>query len=216
MSKFAKPLTIIVLAVVVAGGAGLFLARRSPSNEPSSAGTLSAAPTGDGRLKGPDNAPVTLIEFGDYQCPTCARFHPIVEEMIRRYPSQLRLEFHHYPLISIHPNSMAAALAAEAAGDQGKFWEMHDSIFRNQETWSKVPNAESEFLTYASKLGLNVNQFMQSMRSPETQQRVLRDVTQARDANLDSVPTFFVNGKKIGLPNGPDEFSRIIQENLPK
>ena len=111
---------------------------------------------------------------------------------------------------------MAAALAAEAAGDQNKFWEMHDLIFENQATWSKLQNAEAEFVTYAGRLGLDINKFMQSMRSPDVQQRVLADVTRAREAKLNSVPSFFINGKQIATPNGVDEFSSIIQSNLPK
>jgi protein-disulfide isomerase len=136
--------------------------------------------------------------------------------VLKRYPTQVRLEFHHYPLVNIHQFAMAAALAAEAAGDQGKFWEMHDLIYVNQEKWSKMANAEAEFLTYAGSLGLNINQFMQAMRSPDTQQRVLADVTRGREANVNGTPSFFVNGKKIENPNGVDAFSAVIQEHLPK
>ena len=213
MSKVTKTLVIVVVAIAVAGGAGLFLATRSSTQVTSEAAVV---PTGGGHFLGPQNAPVTLMEFGDYQCPSCGAYFPIVNEVMKRYPTQVRLEFHHYPLVNIHPSAMAAALAAEAATDQNHFWEMHDMIFENQATWSKLPNAEAEFVTYAGRLGLDINKFMQSMRSPDVQQRVLADVTRAREAKLNAVPSFFINGKQIVTPNGVDEFSSIIQSNLPK
>jgi protein-disulfide isomerase len=141
----------------------------------------------------------------------------MVSEVLHRFPTQVKLEFHHYPLVGIHQWAMAAALAAESAGDQGKFWDMHDLLYQNQEKWSKSQNAESDFLAYAGQLGLNANQFMQSMRSPDVQQRVLQDVVRAREANLNETPTFFVNGQKVtARPASADEFSRIIQDTLPK
>jgi protein-disulfide isomerase len=171
---------------------------------------------GGGRVRGPQNAPVTLTEFGDYQCPTCGYYAPVVLEVMHRYPNQLKLEFHHFPLISLHQWAMAAALAAEAAGDQGKFWEMHDLIYQYQDKWSRSPNAESEFVSYAGQLGLNVNQFMQSMRSPDTQQRVLQDVMRATDAKINETPTFYLNGQKLALPLTADQLSKLVQDNLPK
>jgi len=127
------------------------------------------------------------------------------------------VEFHHFPLVSIHQWAMAAALAAEAAGEQGKFWEMHDLLYQNQAKWSRSNNAETEFVAYAGQLGLNVNQFMQSMRSPEVQQRVLQDVTRAQDAKINETPTFYINGQKVTTrPNSADEFSKLIQDALPK
>ena len=191
------------------------MARRS-TPPPSETPQASVSPSGGGRFKGPENAPITLMEFGDYQCPSCGAYFPIVNEVMRRYPTQVRLEFHHYPLVGMHPLAMPAALAAEAAGDQGRFWEMHDRIYENQAKWSAKPNAESEFLMYASELGLNINQFMQSMRSPTTQNRILSDVTRAREAKAPGTPTFYINGKRIETPKGVNEFSQVIQEHLPK
>src|SRR5262245_61774814 len=118
MSKVTKTLVFIAIAVVVAGGACLFLATRS-----STPGTSEAAvvPSGGGHFLGPENAPVTLMEFGDYQCPSCGAYFPIVNEIMKRYPTQVRLEFHHYPLVNLHHSAMAAALAAEEAADKHKF-----------------------------------------------------------------------------------------------
>ena len=220
MPKFIKPLALIVIAVLIAGGAALYMSKQSSQVPETSAASPNAnanEPTGGGRTRGPQNAPVTLTEFGDYECPSCGYYAPVVLELLHRFPTQLKLEFHHYPLVGIHQWAMPAALAAEAAGDQGKFWEMHDLLYQNQAKWSRSTNAETDFVAYAGQLGLNVNQFMQSMHSPAVQQRVLQDVVRARDANLNETPTFFINGQKLASrPASVDEFSKVIQNALPK
>ena len=215
MSKAVKPLIIIVLAVALAGGAALYLSRQ-PDEAATTSGN-SAAPlktSGGGHFRGPENAAITLVEFGDYQCPSCKAYHPVVLELLSRYPQQLRLEFHHYPLVSIHGNSMAASLAVEAAGQQGRYWEMHDLVFEHQEEWSKSSNPEQNFLALAGSAGLNQNVFMQAMRSPQLQDRVLQDVVRARDANVEAVPTFFINGQKISVPLSISAFVDVIEQHL--
>jgi protein-disulfide isomerase len=214
MSKAVKALVIIVLAVAVAGGAAVYFSRQpdQPTNASDSSTTLKN--TGGGRFRGPENAKVTLVEFGDYQCPSCKAYHPLVQEALSRYPQQLRLEFHHYPLVSIHANAMAASLAVEAAGEQGKYWEMHDLIFERQDEWSRSPNPEPDFLALAQRLGLNQDAFMQAMRSPQLQDRVLQDVVRAQQANVEAVPTFFINGQKQSLPPSIQAFVDTIESHL--
>lgn len=165
-----------------------------------------------GRFRGPETARLTLVEFGDYQCPSCAAYHPIVAEFLRRHPNDVRLEFHHLPLISIHPNAMAASLAAEAAGEQGRYWEMHDLLFERQPIWSPSRNAEAEFLILAQRLSLDVNRFMQSMRSPQLQQRVLADVARANAAGVQAVPAFFVDGQPVQLDARVEDFERLLAQ----
>src|SRR4051812_20387253 len=131
MPKMVKPVLVILVAVGIAAGAAAFLSPQPHPPTPTSA----AGPVGikgGGPIRGPENAPLTLVEFGDYQCPSCGAYHPLVKEILNRYPQQLRLEFHHFPLVSVHPNSMLASQAAEAAGEQGRYWEMHDAIFDHQ------------------------------------------------------------------------------------
>jgi protein-disulfide isomerase len=145
------------------------------------------------------------VEFGDYQCPTCAQYHPIVMELLNRYAGKFKLEYHHFPLISIHPAAMSAAIAAEAAANQGKFWEMHDLLFERQPEWGDVrqpnPNPEAVFLQYALRIGLDSNKFMQDMRSPDTRDRVLADVTKGNPI-VQGTPTFILDGQQIhDLPN---------------
>jgi protein-disulfide isomerase len=214
MSKALKPLIIIVLAVAVAGGAAVYFSRQPDVAATPTATSPTLKNTGGGHFRGPETAKVTLVEFGDYQCPSCKAFHPLVQETLARYPEQVRLEFHHYPLVSIHPNAMAASLAAEAAGDQGKYWEMHDLLFETQEQWARSPNPEPDLLALASRIGLDQNAFMQAMRSPQLQDRVLQDVVRAREGNVEAVPTFFINGQKQNIPLSINAFVDVIENHL--
>ena len=239
MKKTLKPLVVIIVAIAVAAGAAMFLSREeAPSSQTEAAAATNQSPLPSpgapppgadpnylpkslpggqgGRVLGNVNAPVTLVEFGDYQCPSCAGFHPVVKELMRREGDNLKLEFHHFPLVQIHANALPASKAAEAAGDQGRYWEMNDLLFVNQSRWSAQPNPEAEFTTYATRLGLDVNRFMQSYRSPEVEARVLQDVQRGFAAQVDGTPTFFVNGQRIWeLPQGVDAFQKIIQSHLP-
>jgi len=213
MSK-TKPIIVIAVAIALAASAAVYLSRQS-SDEPASAPAPLAVNLGESRFLGNPDAPVTLVEFGDYQCPSCKHYHPMTKELLRRHPDKVKFEFRHFPLVEIHRNAMGAALAAEAAGEQGKFWEMHDLLFQWQEKWSASSNPESEFLAYAAQLGLDSNRFMQVMRSPEVQQRILSDITRGRQASVMGTPTFFVNGQRIEpLPANVDEFIRAMDDQL--
>ena len=167
--------------------------------------TSSGATGQTNRIRGAADAPISLVEYGDYQCPTCARYHPIVMELLNRYAGKFKLEYHHFPLVQMHSNALAASVAAEAAGEQGKFWEMHDLLFERQLEWGDLrapnPNAEAVFLQYALLLGLDSNKFMQAVRSPVTRDRVLADVTLGNSI-VKGTPTFVLDGKV--LHNLPD------------
>jgi protein-disulfide isomerase len=233
MNKMLKPLIVIVVAIAVAAGAAIFMSREEAASSPSESAaapqsfTGTSLPTGDpnvlpaasaqgGHQLGNPTAPVTLVEFGDYQCPSCGGFHPVVKELMRREGDNLKFEFHHFPLIQIHANALPASKAAEAAGEQGKYWEMNDLLFAYQTRWSAAPNVEQEFSAYAAQLGLDVNKFMQAYRSPEVESRVLQDVQRGQAAQVDGTPTFFVNGQRIWeLPQGLDEFQQIIRSAMP-
>ncbi len=215
MPKNVKPLIVIVLAVAVAAGAAVYLSRQADEPE-AIAAPIHADIKGGGHLRGPENASLTLVEFGDYQCPSCGAYHPLVKEILNRYPQKLRLEFHHFPLVSIHPNSMLASKAAEAAGEQGRYWEMHDALFEHQREWSDSPNAEPIFVALASQMGLDSNKFMQGLRSPQLQERILRDVERGQDAKVDAVPTFFINGERVHVKLSMEDFVQVIEAHLPK
>jgi protein-disulfide isomerase len=203
LNSKAAPLVVIISAVLVAGGIAIFMSRQGSSASEASAGSSAAGQST--RVRGAADAKITLVEYGDYQCPTCGQYHPILQELLNRYPGKVKLEYHHFPLVQVHSNAMQAALAAEAAGDQGKFWEMHDLLFEYQRLWGDLrqpnPNPEAVFLQFALQLGLDSNKFMQSMRSPETRERVLADVRRGNPV-VKGTPTFVLDGQV--LPNLPN------------
>lgn len=214
MRKVMKPVTVIILAVAVAAGAAVFLSRGSDKPTDNALTPSRAEIKPGGHSRGPQNAPVTLVEFGDYECPVCGTWYPFVNELLTRYPDKLRLEFHHYPLISVHPNAMAGAMAVEAAGEQGKYWEMHDTLFEHQREWGESPNPKPFFLNYASHIGLDLNKFEQSLSSPGLQSRILADVTQAQDLHIDGTPTFFLNGELIRPKPNMEDLVQLVETQL--
>jgi protein-disulfide isomerase len=216
MPKFVKPVIIIILAVAVAAGAAVFLSRQPEEASGSDTKPLTVDLKGGGHFRGPENAEVTLVEFGDYQCPSCGAYHPFVKEILNRYPKQVRLEFHHFPLISIHPNSMAASKAAEAAGEQGHYWEMHDALFEYQNQWAAAPDPKPIFTAIANRIGINGTILVQTMDSPRLQERVLQDVQRGDAASIQAVPTFFINGQQVHIKLSMEDFVQVIEAHLRK
>ena len=216
MQKLLKPLIVIILAVAIAASAAVYLSRQPDQPAETSSAPAHADIKGGGHIRGPENAPLTLVEFGDYQCPSCGAYHPLVKEILNRYPTQLRLEFHHFPLVTVHPNSMLASQAVEAAGEQGRYWEMHDAVFDHQREWADNPNAEPVFIALASGFGLDINKFMQSLRSPQIQERILKDVEQGQNAKVEAVPTFFINGEQVHVRLTMEDFVQVIESHLHK
>lgn len=164
---------------------------------------------------GPADAPVTLIEYGDYECPTCADFHFIVAELIRRMPETIRFEFHHFP-IPVGAHSITAALAAEAAARQGRFWLMHDALFQTQAQWTGQPDIRELFGALAEQVGLDREQFLGDLGAADVVARVARDKQTGADLGVHATPTFFVNGERLeSLPLNVADFERIIRNALP-
>ena len=219
MSKVMKPVVVIVLAVAVAAGAAVFLSRQPDQPKETNAAPVPADIKGGGHLRGPlagDKAELTLVEFGDYQCPSCGAYHPFVKEILNRYPQQLRIEFHHFPLISIHPNSMAASKAVEAAGEQGHYWEMHDAIFEYQTQWSAKPDPKPVFAAIANRIGINGSILVQTMDSPQIQDRILKDVERGDKVKIEAVPTFFIDGQQVHFKLSMEDFVQVIEAHLHK
>src|SRR5262245_41179203 len=214
MPKIMKPLIVIILAVGVAAGAAVYLSRQPEGSSTSTTAALKADIKGGGHFRGPENAEVTLVEFGDYQCPSCAAYHPFVKEILNRYPKQVRLEFHHFPLVSIHPNALAASKAVEAAGEQGHYWEMHDAVFDYQTQWSNAPDPKPVFAAIANKIGINGTILVKAMENPQIQERVLRDVQRGDKVNVQAVPTFLINGKQVHIRLSMEDFVQVIEAEL--
>lgn len=146
------------------------------------------------------DAKVVLIEYGDFQCPGCRAFYPVLKEVKEDYKEQTAFVFRHMPISTIHPHAEKAARSAQAAGNQGKFWEMHDKIYENQESWKDAQGGEVSrtFTGYAREIGLDINQWEDDVESEETERRVKRDLAAAQKAGYQlSTPTIVLNGKKI-------------------
>ena len=148
-------------------------------------------------IKGNLDAEVTLTEYSDFQCPACASFEPILEEVFNEFGDQIKFEYKHFPLINIHPLAEPAARAAEAAAQQGKFFEYHDLLFTNQKTWAVSPNPSAIFIQYAEDLDLDTDQFKRQMNSSLIADKVRASFNEARELGLSGTPTFFLNGEEM-------------------
>ena len=140
-------------------------------------------------IQGPATAAVTLVEYGDYQCPNCLQAYPIMIDIQEHLGDKMRLVFRNFPLSTVHPNAEHAAEAAEAAGTQGKFWEMHDYLFEHQ---SHLDDAA--LLRYAAELGLDVKRFQKDLKEHKFAARVKEDVQSGIRSGVNGTPTFFING----------------------
>ena len=143
-------------------------------------------------VKGPKNAKVTMVEFSDFQCPFCARTTPLIAELLKAYPKDLRFVYKQMPLTQIHKEAMPAAKASIAAGKQGKFWEMHDALFENSRGLSS-----GKYKELAEKLELDVAKFLKDMESKEVEAEVKADMALASRVGVRGTPTFFIQGKRV-------------------
>ena len=196
-SKSFLPFIIIAVVLVAVLATGLWLWRAARG--PVTAGAVASGAPGaqPPRAVGREGAPLVLEEFGDYQCPPCGQYYPEVEKLRTEYGERLRLVFRHYPLTQAHPNALMAAHAAEAAGLQDRFWEMHDRIFRNQREWAKAPDPRAIFEGYARTLALDPARFTRDMNSSEVDARIVADHERAKSLGVTSTPTFFLNGREL-------------------
>jgi protein-disulfide isomerase len=138
---------------------------------------------------GAEHAPITLVEYGDFECPTCKQASPAVKMLVDRFTNRLRVVFRHYPLESMHPHALHAALAAETAGAQGRFWEMHDLLFANQQHLKLKQLHE-----YAEQLGLDMARYTAEMDDEIYLQRVREHIEGGHRSGVKSTPGFFING----------------------
>jgi protein-disulfide isomerase len=147
--------------------------------------------------KGGANAAVVLEEFGDYECPPCGAIHPVLQKIKDDYGDRVKVIFRNYPLQQIHKNAFAAARAAEAAGMQGKFWEMNDMIYDNQKVWKDSPDPRPLFIDYARRLGLDAEKFRVDMDGQQAADRVVADYNRGSALGVTGTPTIFLNGREL-------------------
>jgi protein-disulfide isomerase len=166
-------------------------------------------PIGSSPIKGDKNAPVTIVEFSDFQCPYCSRLQPTLVQVLEAYPKDVKLVFKDFPL-SFHKQAKNAAKAARAAGEQGKYWEMHDLIF---EKFSTVN--EEMFKEFAGKLTLDMNKFNADYSSTKYDQLIQQDINMGRTAGVTGTPSLFLNGKRMQR-RSLDDFKAAIDAIIKK
>jgi protein-disulfide isomerase len=164
-------------------------------------------------VKGNAQAAVVLVEYGDFQCPACKSYVPIISQLEQEFGDRVAFVYRHYPL-PIHANAQNAARAAEAASMQGMFWEMHDILFDKQGDWATERNVEDTFVEYALSLGVHAEQFRSDFNSGSIKDKVKNSLTAANAAGLTQTPSFFLNGDKLRNPRSYDEFKRVITSAL--
>ena len=189
-----------VIAIVLFGGAFWY---SSTINERNNEGVEIVD-----HIKGNPEAQVVLVEYSDLQCPACAAFAPVVEQVVESYGDQVRFEYKHYPL-PIHSYAVQAAVAAEAAGQQGKFFPYHDLLFENQTEWSNSPTPVANFRMYAEELGLDMDQFGKHLNSTILRDGVQAQVSEGRSLGVTGTPTFYLNGEQMVIQTYEDFINQV-------
>jgi protein-disulfide isomerase len=210
VKKMKKLLIWTAIIVGLAGATwGMAKLASSPSDQTA---ILTSAVSDSDWIKGNKDAKVVLVEYSDFQCPACAGYAPIVNEIVGEFGDKIAFVYRHFPL-PYHQQADLAARTAESAGKQNKFWEMTDLLFTNQTAWADKNDAREKFISYAQSLGLDLNRFESDLDSAELKKEVENDYLSGA-AIVNSTPTFFLNGKKIQNPRSYEEFRNLIIQTL--
>lgn len=204
MKRYLPFIIIAVVAVVaITAGTLIYRAKQARTQAAADAAAEMAALAGSGKpgampphIRGPAKAAVTIEEFADFQCPPCGILSEIMQDLKRDYADNLRIVFRHYPLTS-HQHARLAALAAEAAGMQGKFWEMHDMLYKNRATWIPAPDVRPFIHEYARAIGLDPAQFERDLDSEKAKGRLAADRERADSLGVDRTPSVFINQRLL-------------------
>lgn len=198
-----KKVVLIVLAVII--GVVGFLLFTEPSSDETTAQVSN-------HTLGAGTAGVTLLEYGDFQCPACAAYYPVLKQVKDKYGDQITFQFRHFPLEAIHKNARAASRAAEAASNQGKFWEMHDKLYETQSSWAETGDPLSIFESYARDIGVaDLDKFTEDYKSSQVNAVINADLEAGKEKGASSTPTFVLNDELIESPSASLEaFSELI------
>lgn len=204
-------LGIIIATVALIGGAAFFFSRpaATPAVDPKV-----LIKEDSHRLSSP-SASVTMVEFGDFQCPACSAYHAVVKQIMEKYQANVSLIFRNFPL-PMHQNAMISALAAEAAGKQGKYWEMYNKLYESQEEWSADPKVKDRLVSYAKELSLNTSQFTADLDNADLKKKIDADIVDATTLGINATPTFFINNVQIENPRSFAEFEALIKSAIEK
>ena len=205
----SKRILIWAITIILLGGAIWGMYQLAASSRIDVTGDINPVVDSDWQA-GNKNANAVLMEYGDFQCPACAAYYPIVRELIDKNGSEFLFVSRNFPLPQ-HANAKSSAYAAGASGKQGKFWEMHNMLYENQNAWSAVANPENLYIGYAQSIGLNIDQFKIDIKSAEVKDKVEADKNSGIKAGVQATPTFLLNGKRI-QPKSYEEFVTAIRQ----
>lgn len=217
MKKFIKTaegkFTVGLLALII----GLFGYYFISMATDTSSNPVNIEVNANDHVRGAVNGKVTLVEFGDFQCPACGAYDPIVRQVIEQNKNDVKFVFKHFPLTQIHRNALPASKATEAAGLQGKYWEMHDMLYDHQEEWSSAMNVKEVFANYAKVLSLDVNKFLIDMDNKSIEENILNEYKEGVKLGVQGTPTFFLNGKKLKeSPRTVEDFDALVKAEIAK
>jgi protein-disulfide isomerase len=200
-----------IIGIIIAAFAGIMIFNNLNKDD---GDTTNAKPTSN--ITGKTDAKVKLIEYGDFQCSVCGQYYPLVEQVKEKYKDQIAFQFKNLPLPQMHPHAVVAAKAGEAAAKQGKFWEMYEQLFVNQQSWSGLSSASSTFESYAQAIGLDITKYKADIASSSVNGSVNADIAEFNKTGYQkATPTFILNGKQI-KPTDLDGFSKLIDAELKK
>lgn len=190
---------------------GLIAAMNKPAHSDGQNLSEPAPVTAADHVRGPADAPVTMIEYSDFQCPACEAYYPVVEKLLASSSVPIRMIYRHFPLPQ-HPNAIPAALVAEAAADQGKFWDMYHLLFANHADWTPLSDPTPVFTGYATTLGLDMARFKADLSSSTLRDRIQANEDEGIKIGINATPTFFINGRAVSNPQSYAEFQTLIQQ----
>lgn len=202
-----------VITVLLVGGVSIFFGNSSTSTNSKAPVDTKTLIRSDSQSISTSSAKVTIVEFADFQCPACGAFHPELKQIMGEFAGRVNLVFRNFPLPQ-HQNAKLAAQAAEAAGVQGKFWQMHDKLYENQAAWSESTDAKSIFVNYAGDLGLDKVKFTTDLNSGNFDAKIQRDVSDGTGLGVNSTPTIFIDNQKLDTIPGFSELKTLIEAKL--
>ncbi len=205
---------LVIMLVCILGFLGILFTTGKKADAPKTDGNNNSSSQLTNHVAGAGKKGVTLTEYGDFECPACYQYYPLVEQIRIKYKDDIAFQFRNFPLTEIHQNALAAARAAESADKQGKFWEMYAKLYETQPEWKTSASPSKYFEDLATQLGLNLDKFREDYKSSAVNDVIQADRAEARKLGFSGTPTFLINGKKIESPRDIESFSKLIDEAI--
>lgn len=215
MTSETKTLILVGLAtlIILIGGSWLFSKNGSPNSPDNKKANSQVLNREESNKIATDSAKITIVEFGDYQCPACANVQPTVEKILTGYQDKINFVFRHFPLPQ-HQFAQISAQVAESAGRQQKYWEMHHLLYNNQSEWTQSKKPMQFFLKYAEEIGLDNKLFTKDVEDNSIKNKIQQDTADAYKLKINSTPTFFINDQKLTVAPTYENFKQKIEELL--